>query len=91
MLGKPWAESTFNSQMEDEDDTSWAFLNSPIQDLQAMGWTLPFCRVREKAESCAHHSVVPGAGYEAVQHLPQRPMSVLRDHQLQDRFETEAV
>lgn len=77
--------------MEDEDGTSWAFLNSPIQDLQAMGWMLPFCRVTGKAKSRAHHSVVLGSRYEAVQHLPQGPVSLLRDHQLQGRFETETV
>lgn len=77
--------------MEDEDGTSWALLNSPVQDLQAMDRTLLFCRVREKAESRAHHSVVLGSGREAVQHLPQRPVSVLGDHQLQDMFETETV
>ena len=63
--------------MEDEDGTSWALLNSLVQDSQAMGWTLPFCRVREKADSHAHHSGVLGSGYEAVQHLPQRPVSVV--------------
>lgn len=91
LLGTSRAERSFSSQVEDEDGTSWSFLNSPVQDLQATRWALPFRRGRERAGGHAHHSVVLGHGHEAVQHLPPSPVFVLQDHQPQDTFETETV
>lgn len=60
--------------MEAENGTKWYQpLILLFRACGAIGWMLPFCKLREVSESSSHHSIIMGCEYEAIKQMLQRP------------------